>query len=198
MISSEGTKLPKLIAIVGQEASGKDSYGEHLGELGYMHVSAGDVIRARARAEGFSDPISREVLSQVGDRLKQQFGPSPITESSIERHQQQQELYPSGLVISGLRRVGELMAFKKHGAVVVWLDASTELRFNNQSSRARGDNQDFEDFKAQGDKEYFGTTDGGASGVNLQAVEALADIKVPNKGTLIDLYTNADKALEDL
>lgn len=44
-------------------------------------------------------------------------------------------------------------------------------------------------------KEYFGSTDGGADGVNLQANEALADCRVSNDGTLEELFTNASSVL---
>jgi hypothetical protein len=46
--------------------------------------------------------------------------------------------------------------------------------------------------------EYFGTTDGGSEGVNLRAVEALADCEVANDSTLQELFVNADQALAAL
>ena len=195
MSNSDLSPLPRLIAVTGQEGSGKDTYSEHLAELGYMHVSAGDVIRERARAEGHTDPLSRDTLSQIGDKLKQEFGPSPITESSLEKYKMNADVYPAGLVISGLRRVGELEAFKARGAVVIWIDADVEKRYKHQSNRARGDQQNLVSFIKQSHKEYLGNTDGGSIGVNLQAVEAHADCRVTNNGTVEELLVNADDAL---
>jgi len=195
MTNSGLPSLPRLIAVTGQEGSGKDTYSEHLAEKGYMHISAGDVIRERARAEGHTDPISRDILSHVGDKLKQEFGPSPITESSLVKYYNNVDIYPAGLVISGLRRVGELEAFKKHGAVVLWIDADIEKRYEHQINRARGDQQNLESFSEQSNKEYLGATDGGSVGVNLQAVEALADCRVTNNSTVEELLVNADDVL---
>lgn len=188
-------ELPQFIIITGQEGSGKDSYGDHLATQDYMHVSAGDVLRSRARMQGFTDPIPREVLSKIGDELKQEFGPSPIVKSMIAEYERQQENFPSGLVISGLRRVGELMAFKDYGAVQIWIAADDNQRFTNQSQRGRGDKQDREAFLERSKKEYYGDIDGGGDGVNLQAIEALADCVVTNDGGLEDLFRNADEAL---
>jgi len=187
--------LPKFIAIVGREGSGKDSYGDYLATKGYMHVSAGDVLRERARESGFTDPIPRTVLSQIGDEMKKEFGPSPITESTIFRYEELKDKYPGGLVISGLRRTGEIEAFKTHDAVVLWIDADDERRYANENLRARGDEQSIEDFIERGKEEYFGSTDGGKDGVNLRQVELLSDYKICNDGSLEDLFEKADKAI---
>jgi hypothetical protein len=195
MTSHNQIQLPRLIAVTGQEGSGKDSYGEHVAGLGYLHVSAGDVLREKARAEGYTDPIPRAALSQVGDRLKQEFGAGPIALSSLRRYEASTDQYPSGLVISGLRRVEEVSAFKEHGAVALWIGATILRRFVNQGARARDDRQTLEEFTERSGIEYSGTTDGGSGGVNLQAVEALADCQVTNSGTLQELFTSADQAL---
>lgn len=192
------SSLPKYIAITGKEGSGKDSYGNHLAILGYMHISAGDVIRDRARLQGHTDPIPRATLSQIGDEMKKEFGPSLITESALADYEQKHATFPAGLVISGLRRAEELKAFKERGAVAIWIDASDDRRFANQSSRNRGDKQDINDFIERGKKEYLGNTDGGESGVNLWAIEALSDCRVNNDGTLEDLIQKADASLSKI
>jgi dephospho-CoA kinase len=196
--SVEHQSLPRLIAITGQEGSGKDSLGDFFANAGYMHVSAGDVLRERARGLGHADPIPRTILSQVGDELKKEFGPSPITESTLAKYEQSREEFPAGLVISGLRRVGELKAFKAHGAVSIWIDADEEQRFGHINNRSRGDEQAREDFAAKSKEEYYGATQGGEDGVNLQAIELLADCQVANKGKLSELYQNAANALTQL
>jgi hypothetical protein len=193
----EKLTLPKLVAVTGQEASGKDSYAAHLAAMGYMHVSAGDVLRERARAQGYQDPIERTVLSKIGDELKQEFGPSPIVESTLAKYHAQEADFPGGLIISGLRRTSELKAFQAHGAALLWIAASDESRLANQHARGRGDDQSDAAFLEKSQQEYTGTTAGGAEGVNLQAVEALADCRVENDGNLEDLYQRADDSLSD-
>lgn len=188
--------LPRLIAITGQEASGKDSYGNYLYSRGYMHVPAGDVLRNRARSLGYSDPIPRSVLSQVGDEMKKELGLSPITEITLKAYAQEQNKFPAGLVISGLRRAPEIVAFKKRGAVVLWIDADDEHRITYQFMRSRDDRQNKDEFLARSKIEYFGKTQGGKDGVNLKAIKELADCKVRNEGSLEELFNNADQALE--
>lgn len=187
--------LPEFIAVTGPEASGKDVYAGLLTKMGYLHIAAGDVIRERARSLGFTDPIPRSTLSQVGDAMKEEFGPSPITQSSLATYEAQRVQFPAGLVISGLRRVGELTAFKEHGAIALWIAASDDQRYANQQNRARGDQQSREEFLARSRAEYFGTTEGGTDGVNLQAIESLADCKITNDGSLDDLYIKGDEIL---
>lgn len=187
--------LPKLIAVTGQEGSGKDSVGDYLALHGYMHVSAGDVLRKHARSHGHKDPISRQVLSEVGDELKKEFGPSPITKSTLVEYERLQKKFPAGLVITGLRRTGELEAFKRHGAIVLWIEADDSRRFKNQAKRGRADQQNRKDFIKKSREEYFANTQGGEEGVNLQAAELLADCRVVNDGSLEDLYLKAAAVL---
>jgi dephospho-CoA kinase len=198
MTNQNSVELPRLIAIVGREGSGKDSYGEYLAERGYMHVSAGDVLRERAREQGYSDPIPRAVLSHIGDRLKQELGPGPIALSTLIRYEGNTEQHPAGLAISGFRRAEEVEVFKSHGAIALWITASLARRFENQRKRGRDDHQTLAEFAERSNLEYFGTTDGGSEGVNLRAVEALADCEVANDSTLQELFVNADQALAAL
>lgn len=188
--------LPELIAITGREGSGKDSLGKYLAGLGYLHISAGDFLRDLARSRGHSGPISRTVLSQIGDELKQKLGPSPITESALQQYHDSPDA--QGLAISGLRRTGELEAFKKHGGFILWIETTDSQRISNQESRGRGDHSDREELVGKSQEEYLGKTQGGHEGVNLQAVEAMADCRVANDGTLEDLYRNAVEALSQL
>jgi hypothetical protein len=111
------------------------------------------------------------------------------------QYERNADRYPAGLAISGFRRVEEIEAFRNHGAITLWIAASLERRFDNQIKRGRGDRQTLEEFTERSKIEYYGTTDGGVKGVNLQAVEALADYRVANEGSLEELFENADQAL---
>lgn len=78
---------------------------------------------------------------------------------------------------------------------MLWIDADDDRRFANQRHRARGDEQDRTAFIERGHREYCGINDGGENGVNLQAIEALADCSVANDGCLDDLFQKADALL---
>lgn len=186
-------KLPRFIAVTGQEGSGKDTYARHLAGMGYLHISAGDFIREEARSRGHSDPLSREILSRIGDQLKAEFGPSPITEASIKRFERQESDFPAGLVISGFRRLGELEAFKKHGAIALWIAADEKTRYRNLGYRQ--DRPTWEEFIERSDKEYEGGTGGGKDGVNLHSVESQADCMIVNDSDMETLLRRGDEAL---
>lgn len=190
------TPTPLFIAITGTEGSGKDTYAHHLETKGFMHVSAGDFIRKQARAQGYKDPIPREVLSRIGDELKVKFGPSPITVSTLASYHHAREHFPAGLVISGFRRIGELEAFKAAGAVIIWIDADENIRYEREKARKRDDQAlTLEAFQARGRKEYYGETEGGKEGVYLKGVEALADFKVFNNGDRAGFIKEVDQLL---
>lgn len=176
-------RLPEFVAITGRQGSGKDHLGRHLEEgHGFLHVPASDVLRQIARDQGYKDPIPREVLSKIGDEFKKEFGPSPITESSIAKYKLAPEKY-SGLVISGLRRPPEVDAFKTYGAVALWIHAGEEQRYNNISIRNRGDEGAFEEFQAHDELEYEGPVQADANSIGLRDIEELADHKVSNDNT---------------
>jgi hypothetical protein len=177
-------KLPEFIAVTGLKGSGKDYLARHLeSEYGYLHIPSSDVLRQIAREQGYEDPIPREVLSQIGDEFKKKFGPSPITDSSITKYEQNQDKYPGGLVISGLRRPPELKAFKARGAKALWVHADGMQRFKNTQNRGRGDEQSLEDFQAHDKVEYEGAAAGDENTIRLRAIEELADHRVTNDNT---------------
>jgi len=199
-IESSKLTLPEIVAVTGREACGKDLYAEHLvTEYGYLHISAGDVLRAVARNQGFSDPIPREILSKVGDEMKEQYGQFPITASSIDRYNLlKSDGLAEGLVISGLRRVGEINYLKNRDGVVLWIDSDIATRYERQSSRARGGQKDYDDFVKASEKEYDGGTSQGVNTVNLRAIEAEADLRVTNNSDDIEIFFHqADEALCD-
>lgn len=186
----------KTVAITGTDASGKDLYAQHLEDMGFMHVSAGDVLRNAARAQGHLDPIPRIVLSEVGDQMKAKFGSAPIVLSSIETYSEKKDSYPAGLVISGLRRVAEVKAFKERGAYVLFVDADPQIRFARQLNRkGREKSENIEDFLRSGQIEYLGQTSAELAGVYLQGVERLADVILLNNGEQADFFEQADKLI---
>jgi len=185
---------PRHIAIVGLEASGKDTYANYLETKGYLHVAAGDFLRAQARRQGYKDPIDRATLSKVGDELKLKYGPSPIVTSTLESYRVDQQKYPAGIVISGLRRTGEIAELKKQlDAVVLWIDCDDEIRFHRQTVRARDDHAaSLAEFIKKSHQEYRGDNSSDGKGVNLQAVEAMADMRIPNNGTEAEFIAATD------
>jgi dephospho-CoA kinase len=189
---------PRLIQISGTLGSGKDSVGDMLAEkYGYQHVSAGDVLRTEARAQGYTDPIPREVLGKIGDHLAHTHGPGPITRGALKQYEQVADQFPGGLAISGIRRVEEAKAAKAHDGFILFTDAPETVRFKHVQARGRGDDgTSLEDFIAREQQELHGTTADGKDGIYILGVKALADAVIVNEtGTFDELYAKAQKAL---
>lgn len=189
---------PRLIQISGTLGSGKDSVGNMLAEkYGYQHVSAGDVLRTEARLQGYTDPLSREVLGMIGDQLAHAHGPGPITRGAIKQYEKVADQFPGGLAISGIRSVEEAEAAKAHDGFILFTDAPEAVRFKHVRARGRGDDDSsLDEFVAREQQELHGTTPEGKDGIYILGVKALADAVIVNEtGTFEELFTKATQAL---
>lgn len=189
---------PKLlIAIAGTLGSGKDTAGEYLAaKYGMRHVSAGDVLRTEARLQGYTDPLSREVLGEVGDELEKNYGPGPITRRALAQYEQVVEQFPGGLVLSGIRRMPEVERLKQNGALIIFIDASAELRYQRVIGRSRGDDApSLESFQQRERAELYGETPEGKNGLYILGVKKEADVIIRNNQGLAKLHQALDRLI---
>src|SRR5579875_3462272 len=102
----------KLVGLSGTLGSGKDTAANHLvNEHGFMHVSLGDVLRVEARRQGRD--TERPTLIEIGMRLREKYGSlGALCIKGIEQWAEQRERYVGGLVISGVRVLGEAQEIK--------------------------------------------------------------------------------------
>lgn len=183
-----------ILGLSGSISAGKDMLADHLQEkFGLMHISLGDIVREIAQAQHGS--IERPILNKVATELRQTYGGSVLVERAIDRYHNSIRNYP-GLVITGVRSLGELNAIKEQGGKIVYVDAPIEVRHKRNQDRQRDEEAKLtlEQFKAREETElYSGISD---KDFNITKIGEMADIKLNNTGTPEEFYDIAEKALE--
>lgn len=186
----------RLIGISGTLGAGKDTLAEHLvEEHAFLHVSTGDVLRAEAKNRGL-DPTHRPTLIEIGVELRSIHGMGALSIRGMEIWQERQEEYYGGLVVSGLRSVGESKGIKEQDGKLVFIDGPATTRYLNIQARGRaeGTYSDFQGFIDYENIELNGLL--GPDSPNLRAIEEIADIKIWNDGINIEDYLR--KATKEL
>ncbi|MFZ1324390.1 MAG: AAA family ATPase [Candidatus Saccharimonadales bacterium] len=169
-----------IIGLSGTFASGKDTLAHHLVQTrNYMHLSTSDMVRAVAEAQYGS--IERPVLKQTANELRDKRGPGVLAELSLEKYNEEKDKY-DGVVISGVRSLGEVEAIKKAGGKIVFIDAPAELRYERIKARHRSneDKLTFEEFKTSEESEELSVHDNPYV-QDLTGVRELADVIVFNQ-----------------
>src|SRR6188472_4149708 len=130
-----------LIGLTGRNAAGKGEVAKHLQTKGFQYYSLSDVIRDEVRAR--RQAVSRELLIQTGNELRQRFGPSVLADRILERLDDDKNY-----VIDSIRNPAEVLAFRhaKHFRLIL-IDAPVEVRFERSVVRSReSDPMTFEQF----------------------------------------------------
>ena len=186
--------MPKpIIGLSGTFASGKDTLADYLVErCNFMHLSTGDLVREEAmRLRG---SVERPVLFEVANQLRREKGAGVIIQIALERFAAAPQY--DGIVISGIRSIGEVEAVHAAGGRMVFVDAPVEVRYNRMASRQRDKESllSLEEFRAGEEKEsHVDPSDKTIQ--NLPAMKEMADIRLDNSG---ELQTFIDTALQAL
>lgn len=182
-----------IVGVSGTFSSGKDTLAIHLSEkYGFMNISLGDIVREIAATEHGS--VERPVLAQVADELRRKYGGAVLAERALDRYHNSIRNYP-GVVISGIRSLGEAKAIKNLGGSLIYIDAPIELRFERMQKRQRDGEAriSLDAFKQREQKEMSG----GSLDVdfNIAEIEKISDIKLQNDSDKETFFSLADKAL---
>lgn len=185
MITTENNIPGRLIGISGTNGAGKDTAAQFLVGRGYMHVSTGDILRAEATERGLDH--ERSTLIELAKTLGQeQNNPHALVAMGIEAWHNNRAEYLGGLVMSGLRILGEAEEFKRRGGQLLFIDAPVEERYRRIQGRGRGAEagRSLEEFAAHDRIEYQGL--GGPQWPNLQAIKDMSDFVIVNDKTEAD------------
>jgi len=177
------------VGVAGLNAAGKGEVVRLLERRSFYRASLSDVIRADLAREG-KEP-TRENMIERGRALRERFGPAVLAERA-------QRALPSDRnhVIDSIRHPAEVEALRAGGDfLLLWVEAPPRVRF--ERSRARGRAGDGEDFARFEELEARELASGEAAAQQLLAVRELADLVIPNDGSLEELGAKLEEALRD-
>jgi dephospho-CoA kinase len=176
----------EIIFITGSLASGKDTGAAFIEqEYDYMHVSTSDMVRKAAlKLDG---DVSREALSVVADTYRSQFGAGFFCVEALRVYHEQKSTKTNGLVITGARSSGEILAVRNVGGITGFIDAPVEERFKRYISRSRaGDSfRSLDEFVAFEEMEASGQN---GKTQDMDVVRSLADVVIMNDSSREDLF----------
>lgn len=170
---------PTIIGLSGTFASGKDTLAHYLvAEHKFMHISTSDMVRQEAMRQFGS--TERPILHKVANALRAQDGPGILITMALAMYEAHAEKY-DGIVISGIRSIGEAEAIKENGGVLVFVDAPVEVRYERMASRKRDDESllSLDEFKA-GEAKELNVDPTDKTIQNLGAMRKMADVYLTN------------------
>ena len=178
-----------IVGVAGPYGAGKGEVVEYLRARSFYALSLSDVLRDELRARGETE--SRERMIATGNELRARNGPAALAEKICAR------LLPDrNYVIDSIRHPAEVATLRAQGRDfrLVWVDADPKLRIERLRSRNRpGDPASLETLLEQEGRERSG---GGKSAQQLDAVAALADVRLRNEGSLPALHAAVQGVLE--
>lgn len=176
-----------IIGITGANASGKGEAGIYLKSKGFEYYSLSDILREEAGKRGIEP--SRENLIKLGNKLREEKGPSVLASLATKKMGDKNER----VVIDSIRSPFEIKALRKlNGFTLVGIDAPVEIRFKRAIERNRpGDPETLEEFLEKEKKENI------ASSTNQQLENCLkaADIVILNDSSLEDFHKKIDETI---
>ena len=188
-----------IIGLAGTFASGKDTLAHYLvTEFGYLHVSTSDMVRQEAmKAHG---SIERPVLHETANELRHTRGAGVFAELAITLFKAKLESGNDykGMVVSGLRSLGEANIIKAAGGTLVFVDAPIETRYKRMISRKRDDETKLtlEEFTAQEARELTVEDESDDAAFNISGIKAMSDIVLENGDSLDIFIASAVQALK--
>jgi dephospho-CoA kinase len=163
-------------------------------EAGFVYFSLSDRVREEAARRGLQ-PASREQLQQIGNELRNTFGPAVWAQRTLEKveaanvHQ---------AVIDGIRNPYEARYLQQHGHLyLVAVDAPADVRFERMRDRRRqGDPETLEAFlRVDGRDRGAGESE---AGQQVNASMKMANLTIYNDGSLKNLQQKVAAMLAEM
>ena len=179
-----------IIGLTGKNGSGKTAVSDYLKSRGFQYSSLSDEIREEIRRRGLE--ITRDVLIDVGNELREQHGPGVLAERVLQNLGNDQNY-----VIDSIRNPYEVDALRQRSDfTLLAIEAEQKIRF--ERSRARGRENAAQTFQQFIDEEERELNSDNPANQQLIATRQKADLVVTNDGTLEELHRRLDKLLPPL
>ena len=180
-----------IIGLTGKNASGKGEVADYLKTKGFVYYSLSDELREEAKKRNLE--LSRDNLTNLGNELREKFGPNYLAQQINNKIKQQTS---QNFVVDSIRSPYEAQELMKNKEfILVGIDAPIELRFQRLQERNRvGDAKTLEEFKQQEEKENIENE----NNQQLDATFKLANKVINNDGNLEELHKKVDDLIEKL
>jgi dCMP deaminase len=179
-----------IIGLTGKNGSGKTAVSEYLKSRGFEYYSLSDEIRGEIRGRGLE--ITREILIEVGNELRREFGPGVLAERILKRLDEDRNY-----VIDSIRNPHEVEVFRRRkDFALLAVEAEPGVRFERSRRRGReGAAQTLDQFLEEEARELASDD---PAGQQLEATRRQADLVVANNGSLEELHRRLDAMLPSL
>jgi dCMP deaminase len=179
-----------IIGLTGKNGAGKTAVSDYLKSRGFEYYSLSDEIRAEIGRRGLD--ITRDVLIDIGNELREKFGPGVLAERIVRNLGSEQNY-----VIDSIRNPHEVEALRQRSDfTLLAIEADQAARFERSRARARESAaQTLQQFVEEEAREL--SSENPAS-QQLNATRQKAELVVNNDGTLEELHRELDKLLPPL
>ena len=179
--------MQKLIAVVGQAGSGKDTAANYIAKkYDYKHISTADILREYITSKKLGN-LTRRNMSEVVEKLRIENGNAILVKMALKNEDADK------IVLSALRNPEESRLVKELGGVLIDTKADLKSRYKRNKKRSRqGDSVSFEEFKNIEDRENTNKNFG------INEVEAMSDYTLNNNGTYEDFYAQLDEIINSI
>lgn len=176
-----------IIGLTGKNGAGKGEVAKYLQERGFQYFSLSDVLREEASKQG--KEISRDILLQLGNHLRNEFGPGVLAEKIFPRLDPEKHY-----VIDSVRHPSEVQVLRRRADfILASVRAPEKLRFERMKQRARErDPKTYEEFLQLESRE---AVSGNSKDQQLDQTISLADSILENTGPLKSLHEQVKELL---
>jgi dCMP deaminase len=179
-----------IIGLTGKNGSGKTAVSEYLVSRGFEYHSLSDAIREEILTRGLQ--ITRKVLIDVGNELREKFGPGILAERILPSLESGQNY-----VIDSIRNPQEVDVLRsRNDFTLLALEAEQGTRF--ERSRKRGRENAAQTLSQFAEEEARELDSDNPARQQLNATRQKADLIVTNDGTLEELHRRLDALLPPL
>lgn len=175
------------IGLIGTIGSGKTAASDYLLNKGFYRVIFGDIVRESARKLGM--PLTRKNLQKLGAGKIKPYTKRYWAEKAVAKALRSKK---KRVLIDGIRKPIDAIIAKREGAVIIFIDANTKLRYRRILKRKREDEkkESFKKFREDEKREqrFF----------NIKRTLRYVDYKIMNNSTLADFYRKIDIVLKKI
>jgi dephospho-CoA kinase len=185
----------KIIGISGSFASGQDTLAQYLRDKhGFVWFSTSDMVRKFSMERHGS--IERPMLFETATYLRKTRGGGVLVELGLEEFNTLDNKV--GLVLSGIRSMGEMNTIIKLKGQMIFTDADPELRYERMVMRQRDEESKItrEEFENREQAEWHvGDSENDFNKRDIRAYCESQDMIVRNQADLASFFHEAEQKL---